>query len=198
MDLQTAKKTLLSRIAPLLRTDRPALVAIDGMAASGKTTLCAALETEIPGCFVIHMDDFTIPFEDRFPGYFDAQLSNADIARFDREVLSPLLAGCDAVYRPYRCHPEPGFLAPKRVPAGAACVLIEGAYCLHPRLFDRYDLRVLVTVSPELQKQRILARNGAQQLERFISSWIPMENQHIRAHRLPERCDLIIEASQDF
>ena len=193
MDLQTAKKTLLSRIAPLLRADRPALIAIDGMAASGKTTLCAALETEIPGCFVIHMDDFTIPFEYRFPGYFDAQLSNADIARFDREALSPLLAGRDAVYRPYRCHPEPGFLAPKRVPAGAACVLIEGAYCLHPQLFDRYDLRTLMTVGDKTQHARILQRNGEAQLARFESTWLPMENRHILERDLKSRCDLVID-----
>lgn len=194
----TQKDKLKKQILTLMNERRRVLIAMDGMAASGKTTLARMLSLEIPGCFIVHMDDFTIPLDNRFPGYFERQLSNADIDRFDREVLTPLRAGKDAEYRPYRCHPDPGFLPPVHIGADAACVIVEGAYCLHPRLFDRYDLRVLVTVSPELQKQRILARNGAQQLERFISSWIPMENRHIRAHRLPERCDLIIEASQDF
>ena len=56
---------LHSRIAQLLgRRDR-VLAAIDGMAASGKTTLCERLRSAIPGCRVVHMDDFTLPFEQR-------------------------------------------------------------------------------------------------------------------------------------
>ena len=192
MDAKTAQRALKERIASLPRGSRPALIAIDGMAASGKTSLCAALAEENPGCAVVHMDDFTIPFEDRFPGYFDVQLANADVARFDREVLSPLLAGQTAVYRPYRCHPQAGFLDPVRIGADVSCVLIEGAYCLHPQLFSRYDLRALMLIDPALQRERILQRNGPQQLARFESAWIPMENRHIRERELEARCDLII------
>lgn len=192
MDAKTAQRALRARIASLPRGSRPALIAIDGMAASGKTSLCAALSGEIPGCAVVHMDDFTIPFEDRFPGYFDAQLANADVERFDREVLSPLLAGRSAVYRPYRCHPQAGFLNPVRISADVSCVLIEGAYCLHPQLFGRYDLRALMLIDPALQRERILRRNGPQQLARFESMWIPMENRHIRERGLEARCDLVI------
>ena len=184
--------TLEARIAALLHQRPRVLVALDGMSASGKTTLAAALARRFPASAVVHMDDFTIPFEDRFPGYFDAQLSNADVARFDREVLSPLLDGRQACYRPYVCHPEPGFLAPVTLAADTRLLIVEGAYCLHPRLSDRYDLRVLCTVSPETQRARILARNGSAQLERFLRLWIPMENRHIAAHGLAARCDLTL------
>ena len=183
---------LEARIAALLIQKPRVLVALDGMSASGKTTLAAALASRFPASAVVHMDDFTIPFEDRFPGYFDAQLSNADLARFDREVLSPLLAGRDARYRPYVCHPEPGFLAPVTLAADTRLLIVEGAYCLHPRLFDCYDLRVLCTVSPRVQRERILQRNGSAQLERFLRLWIPMENRHIGAHGLADRCDLML------
>lgn len=183
---------LESRIRPLLDQKARVIVAIDGMAASGKTTLSAALAACFSSCAVVHMDDFTIPFEDRFPGYFDAQLSNTDIARFDREVLSPLLAGRAACYQPYACHPEPGFLPPVHIAQDVRLVIIEGAYCLHPALSARYDLRVLCTVSPDVQRRRILARNGSAQLERFMSLWIPMENRHIAAHNLTSQCDLAL------
>lgn len=184
---------LESRIGALLGASPRVLVALDGMAASGKTTLATALAGRFAQSAVVHMDDFTIPFEARFPGYFDEQLSNADIDRFDREVLSPLLAGQAACYRPYVCHPDPGFLAPVTIPADTRLILVEGAYCLHPRLFDRYGLRVLCTVSPETQRARILQRNGSAQLERFERLWIPMENRHIAAHALAARCDLTLE-----
>jgi len=183
---------LAARIESLLHQKDRVIAAIDGMAASGKTTLAAGLAARFAGSAVVHMDDFTIPFEDRAPGYFERLLSNADIARFEREVLSPLLSGTGAVYRPYVCHPEPGFLAPVRVPADARLVIVEGAYCLHDALFDRYDLRVLSLIDPDVQQERILARNGEAQLARFASLWIPMENRHIAARNLRARCDLTL------
>ena len=192
MDAANAYAPLISRIEQLLEQKSRVIVAIDGMAASGKTTLASALSSRFEDSAVVHMDDFTIPFEDRTPDYFDRLLSNADIARFDREVLSPLLSGTDAVYRPYICHPEPGFLAPVTIAANTRLLIVEGAYCLHPQLFDRYDLRVLCTVSPETQRARILARNGSAQLERFLRLWIPMENRHNAAHGLAWHCDLTL------
>ena len=194
MESSIAASQLAPRIERLLAKKPRVIIAIDGMAASGKTTLAAQLAAQFPKSAVVHMDDFTIPFEDRTPGYFDRLLSNADIARFDREVLSPLLSGQDAVYRPYVCHPEPGFLAPVYVPSDARLVIIEGAYCLHDQLFARYDLRVLSLIAPDLQMDRILRRNGEAQLERFTSLWIPMENRHIAVRNLRERCDEILFA----
>ena len=185
------EQTLESAIRSLMAVKPRVLVAIDGMAASGKTTLANAVAQRIFGCAVVHMDDFTVPFEDRYPSYFEKTLSNADITRFDREVLSPLEHGCAASYRPYRCHPIPGFGDSIAIPDSCAVVIVEGAYCLHDDLFDRYDLRALMTVKPDTQRARILARNGAAQLERFLSNWIPMEHAHIDARRLHERCDMI-------
>lgn len=187
---------LESRIRDLLKKKQRALIAIDGMAASGKTTMAAALAARFEKSAVVHMDDFTIPFEDRFPGYFDAQLSNADVSRFDGEVLAPLSMGKEALYRPYVCHPAPGFLAPVRISPDVRVIIVEGAYCLHDRLFDRYDLRTLSLIDSKAQRTRILARNGAAQLERFESLWIPMENRHIDARRLRERCDMVLFTDQ--
>lgn len=189
-----AKAALVPAVHAIIARKGRAAVAIDGMAASGKTTLCAALAGDLPGCAVVHMDDFTLPFDKRFPGYFDALLSNADLDRFDREVLSPFLRGGEAVYRPFICHPEPGFGAPIRVPADTRVLLVEGAYCLHPQLSDRFDLRVLSLIAPQLQRERVLRRNGEAQLARYLSMWIPMENRHIQAHDLHARCDVVLTA----
>ena len=194
--MDTGYAPLVARLEALLAQKDRVLIAVDGMAASGKTTLAAALALRFPQSAVVHMDDFTIPLENLTPGYFDRLLSNADIGRFDREVLSPLLAGQDAVYRPYVCHPEPGFLSPVRAAADARLVIVEGAYCLCDPLFDRYDLTVLSLIDPAIQRERILTRNGKEQLERFQSLWIPMENRHIAARRLRERCDMTLFTDQ--
>ena len=168
------------------------LVAIDGMAASGKTTLAAALHAALPGSILIPMDDFFLPPEKRCGEYFKQHLANADIERFESEVLSPLLSGEAISYRPFVCHPEMKFLPAVNIPAGWRIALVEGAYCLHPALFDAYDLRILMTISPETQKARILKRNGEDMLLRFLRTWIPMENAHIAARQLLTRCDVHI------
>ena len=190
------EQQLESAIRSLLEKKSRVIVAIDGMAASGKTTLASRLAQRFSSCAVVHMDDFTVPFEDRYPGYFEKTLSNADTARFEREVLSPLAGGRSAVYRPYRCHPVPGFGEPVEIAKDCAVIIVEGAYCLHPDLWDRYDLRALMTVSGNTQRARILARNGEAQLDRFLSMWIPMEHAHISARNLHARCDLILSEDQ--
>lgn len=186
----TDAAALARMIRQLPHQGRPPIAAIDGMAASGKTTLCAALTKEIPGAHVVHMDDFFLPPERRHER--EETLANADVARFYREVLSPLVKGKEAVYRPYRCHPDPGFLAPISISPSCPAVIVEGAYCLHPMLFDAYDLRVLSLISPDAQRARILRRNGEDMLSRFLEEWIPLENRHILIHRLKETCDLIL------
>ena len=183
---------LSRRVTSLCAGRGRALGAIDGMAASGKTTLAAALCASVPGCAVVHMDDFFLPQDKRDAGYAAREIANSDIGRVLREVLLPLSRGEEAVYRPYVHHPEPAFLPPVRIAPGCPAVIVEGAYSLHPRLFELYDLRVLMSVSPETQRARILARNGEAMLSRFLSEWVPLENRHIAARELQTRCDAIL------
>lgn len=191
---ETAIPTLCAHAQDILARKPRAVLAIDGMAASGKTTLSAALHDAIAQSAVVHMDDFTLPFDRRFPGYFDTLLSNADTERFDREVLSPFLSGLPAGYRPFVCHPVAGFGETIYIPQDTRLLIVEGAYCLHPALQARCDLRVLSLIDPALQRRRILRRNGEAQLERFMTMWIPMETRHIEAHHLRAICDYEILA----
>ena len=189
---EQAPHSLAGLIARRLAAQDRVLVALDGMAASGKTTLAAQIAGTVGGCAVVHMDDFFLPQDKRDAGYAAREIANSDIDRVLEEVLLPLSRGEAAVYRPYVHHPTPAFLPPVRVPADARAVIVEGAYSLHPKLFDLYDLRVLATVSPQTQRARILARNGEAMLERFVGEWIPLENRHIAARALSERCDAIV------
>lgn len=188
-----ALQFLLPRIRALTPdSKRPALVAIDGMAASGKSTLADTIRAALGDAQVVRMDDFFLPESLRAP-VRSRLLANADIERFDQEVLTPLCAGKDAVYRPFVCHPVPGLLAPVRIPSGIRTVIIEGAYSLHPLLASRYDLRVVMTIGEQTQRSRILARNGETMLPRFTGEWIPLENRHIQAHDLFALCDVRID-----
>ena len=76
-------------------------------------------------------------------------------------------------------------------------VIVEGSYSLHPDTGRPYDLQVFLRVSEETQHARILQRNGEAMLQRFISTWIPLEEAYFAAFSLPDdRCILPLQ-SQD-
>ena len=150
------------------------LVAIDGPCTAGKTTLTEKL-AELYDCNVFHMDDFFLRPVQRTPERFGEIGGNVDYERFQEEVLRPLKAGRPFSYRPFDCGTftlaEPVRVIPKQLN------LIEGTYSHHPYFGDPYDLKVLLTVTPELQRERIL-RRPAFLHQRFFEQWIPMENRY--------------------
>lgn len=78
------------------------VIAIDGRAASGKTTLAAALAAETGGA-VVHMDDFFLPAELRTPQRLAAPGGNVHAERFAEEVLPFLRQGRPFCYRRFDC-----------------------------------------------------------------------------------------------
>ncbi len=188
---ENAKDAIAERLLLCLSHKEPVLAALDGMAASGKTTLARELSRALPCCSVVHMDDFFLPPQSRSAAHFEQTLANADVERVYRDVLYPLSNGQSAVYQPYVPHPMPHFLPPVRIQS-RGIVLIEGAYSLHPSLYALYDLHMLEMVSDSTQRARILARDGEEKLSLFLHEWIPMENLHIEKHALVSRCDLVI------
>ncbi len=166
------------------------LVAIDGGSASGKTTL-AALLARVYDCNVFHMDDFFLRPEQRTAERLVEPGGNVDRERFYEEVLEPLKAGRPVTFRRYDCQTQtliaPAATAPK------ALNIVEGAYSMHPLLADSYGLSVFLRVPPEVQRQRILTRNGPEVGERFFTRWIPLEQRYFEALNPAGRCDLILE-----
>ena len=185
---------LLARIDRLLEQKPRVLVAIDGMSASGKSTLAALLH-EVYGAPVVHMDDFFLQPHQRTPERYAAPGENVDHERFAQEVLTPLLRGEAFAYRPLLCRTfafgEPVRVEPSRL------TVVEGSYSLHPALAGAYDLRVLLRIPPELQSGRILARNGEAMHRRFMELWVPLENAYFEATGIDTRCDLRGCTAQD-
>lgn len=173
--MENTLKKVSMQIDALLETRDFVLVAIDGKCTSGKTTLAAALG-ERYDCNIFHMDDFFLRPEQRTPSRFREVGGNVDYERFQEEVLRPLKARRPFSYRPFDCGTlslsEPVQVMPKRLN------IIEGTYSLHPYFEDPYDLKLLLTVTPELQRQRILERPAFLH-KRFFEEWIPMEDRYL-------------------
>ena len=163
-------------------------VAIEGRCTSGKTTLAAQL-AEKYDCNVFHMDDFFLRPTQRTPERFAEVGGNVDYERFQEEILISLQSGKPFSYRPFDCKAfsfsEPVKIAPKQLN------IIEGSYSMHPYFGTPYDLKILLTVDPETQRQRILQRPAFLH-QQFFEKWIPMENRYLETFAIPEKADILL------
>ena len=181
----------LSALEKVKREKKNPVIAIDGMCASGKTTLARLLSVCL-NAPVFHMDDFFLPPAKRTPERLSEPGGNVDYERFKEEVLTNIKIGKPFSFRPFDCGKmdlsDPVQSAPGEI------TIVEGAYACHPTLIDDYDFIILMTVDSALQKERILKRNGAKMLERFVHEWIPMEMNYLEHFKISEKADLIIKA----
>ena len=166
------------------------LIGIDGRCASGKSTL-GRLASRVYGANLIPMDDFFLPPERKTKARLSEPGGNVDYERFAEEILEPFRLGGTFSYRPYRCHPVPGFLEPVEI-APKRLIIVEGSYSHHPYFEQPYQLSVFMTTNAQTQRERILRRNGSEMLERFISTWIPLEEAYFTACRTQEQADLVL------
>ena len=182
--LSLLKKHIDGRLA----SGKQVVVAIDGSCTSGKTTLAAALEKEYD-CNIFHMDDFFLRPEQRTPERFAQPGGNVDYERFREEVLEPLKTEMPFRYRPFDCSTftlsEPVQVMPKQLN------IVEGTYSHHPHFGDAYDLRIVLTVAPEIQRERIF-RRPAFLHKRFFEEWIPMEEMYFEHFGIRNRSDLVL------
>ncbi len=160
-------------------------VAVDGMCGAGKSTL-GGLLAERYDCNLFHMDDFFLRPGQRTPKRYAEPGGNVDYERFREEVLARLPDEGGLVYRPFDCGVM-GLGAPRRVPRRRLNI-IEGAYSCHPYFGDIYHVRLFAEVSEDVQRERLLERDGAEKYRRFTEEWIPMENRYFEAFGIREKC----------
>ena len=168
------------------------IVAIDGNSASGKTTLANHLAS-IFDCNVFHIDDYFLTPSQRTPERLNEIGGNFDRERFLAEVLIPISQNKPVIAKKYDCKTET-FSTPKSYPQ-KALTIVEGCYSTHPSLLPYYDLTIFLSISPTLQRERILSRNHAL-AERFFSEWIPLENRFFEYHNTKNTCDITINVEE--
>ncbi len=192
MDTPTLQETLekvLSRLQQLPPAPAPRILALDGRAAAGKTTLALALAHALQGA-VIHMDDFFLPPEMRTPQRRATPGGNVHYERFQQEVLPFLRQPFPFQYQPFQC--TLGRLEGERKVAGEhTWRIVEGAYALHPALGNYADIAFFYDVSSQEQQQRILKRNGPEKAQAFQRLWIPLEEEYIRNCHPQKRAELL-------
>lgn len=164
------------------------LIAIDGKSGSGKTTLAKQIQEQLGGN-VFHMDDFFLRPEQRTKERLAEVGGNVDYERF-KEVVEQVCKGITVYYQVYDCKTQK-LQKPIRIEP-ARLNIVEGSYSMHPYFAEVYDLKIAVDIEEELQKTRILQRNGEVMLKRFEDEWIPKENAYFEKYAIFEKCDVKI------
>lgn len=173
-------------------SDQPVLVAIDGNAAAGKTTLAERI-AEVFDCNVFHMDDFFLPLSLRSEERLAEPGGNVHYERFRDEVLTPLASKKPFSYGVFDCSVMA--ISGQRAVEPKKLNIIEGSYSHHPYFGSSYDLRIFMKISPEEQMERILRRNGEFMAEKFRKLWIPMENRYFEHFGLETKSDIVLLSS---
>ena len=179
---------VLEKAAALGTSARPSVIAIDGRAASGKTTMAGQLRLILGGS-IIRMDDFFLPPELRTEERFSQPGGNVHYERFAEEVLPHIRDGREFTYRRFDCSSMDFDQKPVKVGAGHWRI-VEGSYSHHPKLGDYADLRIFSDVDAETQMERIIVRNGHEMAEIFRSRWIPLEEEYFRTVNIAEKADM--------
>ena len=195
--LSFARALRLIAAAEAVRQDKGGVfLAIDGMAAAGKSTLAADLAAYFgeEECTIVHMDDFFLPPELRAAARYAEPGGNIHYERFLSEVLPRLTAGEALSYGSFDCHH--GVTRPVFLPQSPVRIA-EGSYALHPRFEESYRaadaLTVFLCVSPAEQLRRIEKRSPAL-LERFREVWIPLENSYFQAYDIQSRARIRLKS----
>ncbi len=138
---------IVKAIAQQPVSHRPIIIGIDGFGGSGKSTFAEKLKVALGDAYVVPIDDFFI--KDKAT---DADKSNFDRDRLERQVLMPIRDGQRAVYHKHSSKTDtPGESI--SVPA-ATYVIIEGVSSYHPNIEHYYDYKIFIDTPAETAKQR--------------------------------------------
>ncbi|MFI0720305.1 uridine kinase [Streptomyces sp. NPDC021224] len=159
------------------------LVAVDGHAGSGKTTLAGRLAAELDGVPVVHTDDLATHEEP-----FDWE------ERFAAQVVGPLAAGRAARHEVYDWTAR-RFASARDVPA-APVVLVEGVGAGRLALRPHLALTLWLEVDRVTARGRGIRRDGPA-LEHFWTGWSAAEDAHFASDPTRPFADLLVHQTDD-
>jgi len=169
---------LLSKVA-LRSTEEPILIAIDGLAGSGKSTIAGALPMEVEGrrVTVVPADEFYEPEARDWRSWTPKQAyeRHFDHVRLEQELLQPLRRGLPARFSTFDWTERTTGGVRRVDPAGI--VVVEGVFLLRPRLRAYWDASMWVETPREVREHRL--RHRGQGNAEWIQRWMLAEDYYI-------------------
>ena len=178
-------KPILAEIAKIsLLKSTPILLAIDGPAGSGKTSLANQLSNELNSATTIHMDDL-------YNGWEDA-LTTTLTRNLKEWVINPLTQRQSVNYQKFDWSiSKYGSLVEVR---DIKLLILEGVGAAQAIIRDNADLTIWIEVGPQIGLARVLNRDGDQLLP-YMLKWQERESAHFRTDQTKENCQIFIDGS---
>lgn len=172
----------IGALPPLAGSTR--VIAIDGPAGSGKTTLAAQLGERLDGALVLNTDQL-------YPGW-DGLAEGAQ--RLVDEILGPLSEGLEATVRPWDWS-SGSEGEPWELPA-CATLIVDGAGCGSRAAAQFLSMIIWLDADPALRQERALERDG-EMFAPHWESWAEQERALFEREQTRERADLVILTGDD-
>lgn len=184
----TLDKETISTIVDRIRscknlTGSARVIAIDGPAGSGKTTLADQLCDLLPNCKVIHMDDL-------YDGWKQELVTELP-RRIETQILQPLSLGQAAIYKKYDWHQ--GQFTNTQTIDNPEFLILEGVGAANPKLKEYFALSIWVEAQPKLLLDRLIARDG-QQLRDQLVAWQVHEAEYFKRLDVRSSVNLVVRA----
>ena len=178
-------KPILAEISEISSLNaRPILIAIDGPAGSGKTSLANQLASNLKSATTIHMDDLYNGWEDALTATLTRHL--------EEWVLDPLTQHQSVKYQKFDwINSEYG---PTVEVSDVELLILEGVGAAQARIRQQADLTIWIEVGAQIGLTRVLNRDGAQILP-YMLKWQERESAHFIKDQTKENCQIFIDGS---
>lgn len=188
-ELEKQYQHILYKINELLKKKKDIIIAIDGKCGAGKSQLGQFLK-EYYDASLFKMDDFFLQDFQRTNERLLEAGGNVDYERFKYTVIDSLLLKNNVKYQRFDCS-QMKLNDEVEIILYHPINIIEGTYSLHPYFKHYYDISIVLDISDDMQKNRILKRNGKDKWEMFEKKWIPLENKYFKQYHIYENADII-------
>jgi uridine kinase len=172
----------ISKISLLKST--PILLAIDGPAGSGKTSLANQLSNELNSATTIHMDDLYNGWEDALTATLTRHL--------EEWILVPLTQEASVKYQKFDW--TGGEYGPPVEIRDIELLILEGVGAAQARIRNQADLTIWIEVGAQIGLARVLDRDGTQILP-YMLKWQERESAHFINDQTKENCQIFIDGS---
>jgi uridine kinase len=170
----------------------PLIIAISGFSGSGKTTLAAKLKEHLGNTEIVAADDFILH---QLKGR-DADWSNHDRLRLQKQVLEPASHGKTIHYRRYDWLNDQ--LSEWRTVPPSQYLVIEGQSVLHPDLRQFYDFKIWIDCTLETAMKRGMRRDrklGVNHDELWLNIWTPNDRDFLAKYHPDKAADITFNAN---
>ena len=162
--------------------DQP-IIAIDGPAGAGKTTLASTIFLALSPHFsatVIHMDEL-------YPGWENA--ISDELTKTLTWITSCHKAKKPLLYSSFNWEANE-FADPKSHPS-THLLILEGVASAQIAIEESLATSIWLDLDPLIGYQRVIDRDG-ENISREMKQWLVMQEQHFAADRTKERCEFLL------